>query len=77
MNILREAFRSAFGIVAVSWSGSAWAAESLPDASTCAFASANVLLVGATLAGAAAGCAILATLFRQKAHWHAKQLMRQ
>ncbi len=34
-------------------------------------------MIGAGLAGAAAGCAVLANVYRRKAHGHAKQLLRQ
>jgi signal transduction histidine kinase len=82
MKILRESFRSAFGVLALSSVsmaslGSVRAAGSLPETSTCAFGSANALLTGAALAGAAAGCAVLASLFRRKAHRHAQQLLRE
>jgi len=53
------------------------AAGSAGNVSACALGSADALLMGAALAGAAAGCAVLAAVFRQKAHWHANQLVRQ
>ena len=82
MKILSESFRSSFGILAfssvsVSLTAGARAAESLPGASSCAFASSEALLAGAALAGAAAGCAVLAASFRRKAHGYAKHLIRQ
>ena len=82
MKILRDPFRSAFGVLAFSSVSmaslrAASAAGSLSDPSTCAFGNANAVLIGAVLAGTAAGCAVLAVLFREKAHWYAKQLLRQ
>ncbi len=82
MKILCGPFRSAFGIVAFSSVSmaslrAASAAGSLPDASTCVFGNADAVLTGAVLAGTAAGCAVLAVLFREKAQWYVKQLLRQ
>ncbi len=82
MKIHRDPFRSAFGIIAFSSVSmaslkAASAAGNLSDASTCAFGNADAALIGAVLAGAAAGCAVLAVIFREKAQWYAKQLLRQ
>ena len=82
MKILCGPFRSAFGIVAFSSVSmaslrAASAAGSLADAPTCAFGNADAVLIGAVLAGTAAGCAVLAVLFREKAQWYVKQLLRQ
>ncbi len=80
MKILRDPFRSAFGIIAfssVSMTSLASAAASFSDASACVIGNADAALIGAVLAGAAAGCAVLAALFREKAQSYVKQLLRQ
>ena len=80
MKILREPFRSTFGTFAFSslaWPQGARADESLFNAGFCTFASADALLIGALLAGAAAGCAVLAALYSRKANRYAQHIIRQ
>ena len=78
MKILGESIRSAAGVVAFFWPfASLGAEETGARTAVCTFESADAVLAGAILAGFAAACAILAAVFRDKAHLHAKQAMRQ
>jgi signal transduction histidine kinase len=83
MQVLRLSFRSAAGILAFSSFTMARpfafanAAESSSAASACAFGGADAVLTCAVLAGVAAACAVLAAIFRDKAHLHAKHALRQ
>ncbi len=84
MKLLCEPLRLALGILAIfSLSmtppfGFAFAAEAGAEAaSACDILSANAMLAGAVLAGISAACALLAAVYREKAHMLAKQALRQ
>ncbi len=83
MKILRDPFRSAYGMLALSSFSTAWvaapvrAAGTAAEASACLFRAPDAVLIGAVLAGLAAACAVLAAYYRETVSWHAKQAVRQ